>query len=295
MSSRPDAYPYEAAVRDLLRTLSAAQREITSQIEDALRHANLARAAERRAQLARLVALLDQIGADVDPRARLLVAEAHAQGAARAATQIAGLSVTAPEIPGAFTAISAESVAALQDATLGRLRDARRTVGRTVNDVYARAGRRAALRAVLGAEGSPVDAARQLRGDLMTKRDVRMLMRDSRGAVGFVDKAGKRWGLDTYSEMVVRTTTREAVVQGAIDRMASHGINLARVSMHASSCKICTQYEGRLVSLDGAVTEYEGETVMDASAIPPYHPNCAHSLQPVTVAVESFRRSMSAA
>ena len=121
----------------------------------------------------------------------------------------------------------------------------------------------------------------------MKDKQVARLMADSNGPVGFVDRAGKRWSLDTYAEMVVRTTTREAAVQGSIDRMVSHGVNLARVSVHSDSCDICKPYEGRLVSLDGQITDYQGESVMDASTIPPYHPNCEHSLSPVVAAARA--------
>jgi hypothetical protein len=183
---------------------------------------------------------------------------------------------------------------ALQDSILGRLDAARQTVGRTVDDLYARAGRRAALRAVLGEAGSPEAAKRRMFADLMRDRAVRRMVNE--GGFGFVDKAGKRWALDTYSEMAVRTVTREAVVQGAIARMASHGIDLARVSSHASACAICVPWQGRLVSLDGQRPDYEGEAVTDLSSLPnggpPFHPNCRHTLQPVSVAVEDFRRQL---
>ena len=272
MASRAEPFPFEHGVTDLVATYRAAQREISAQVIAAVKAGNLERAQARRLQLARLLALLDQIGAQTEPIARRLVAEAHAQGAAATVTQL-GASV-APEIPGAFAGISREAVAALQDAMVGRLRDSRLTVGRQAQDVYATAGRRAALRAILGAEGSPQAAARQLAQDLQRDKDIARLVKDSRGAVGFVDKAGKRWSMDTYAEMVVRTTTRQAVVRGQVDRMASHGVNLARVSTHSSSCPICIPLEGKLISLDGTVSEYQGEPVADSSSLPPFHPNC---------------------
>lgn len=293
MSAGEKRLPYEARQADLLRVLAAAQREIAAQVMAAIKAGNLNLAGARRLQLAAVLATLDQLGAHVDPAARQLVADAHAQGAAQAARTIAQSGVTLPEIPGAFNSVAVDAVAALQDAITGRLSAARRTVGRTVDDVYARAGRRAALRAVLGVEGSPQAAARQLAADLLQDKAIRKMAQQ--GGVGFIDKAGRRWQLDTYSEMVVRTTTREAVVQGATDRMISHGVNLARVTVHASSCEICKPYEGRLVSLDGTITDFEGEPVMDASQIPPFHPNCTHNLAPVVAAVEVTRRRLARA
>ena len=164
MASRAEPFPFEHGVTDLIQTFRAAQREIAAQVIAAVKAGNLERAASRRLQLASLLALLDQIGAQTEPIARRLVAEAHAQGAAATVTQLGA--TVAPEIPGAFAGISREAVAALQDSMVGRLRDSRLTVGRQAQDVYATAGRRAALRAILGAEGSPRAAARQLAQDL---------------------------------------------------------------------------------------------------------------------------------
>jgi hypothetical protein len=88
--------------------------------------------------------------------------------------------------------------------------------------------------------------------------------------------------------MAVRTVTREAVVQGAIARMASHGIALARVSTHPGACEICIPFQGTLVDLAGTgITEYRGEAVSDTGELPPYHPNCAHSLMPVAGTLDS--------
>ena len=153
MASRAEPFPFEHGVTDLIQTFRAAQREIAAQVIAAIKTGNLERAASRRLQLASLLSLLDQIGAQTEPIARRLVAEAHAQGAAATAT---ALGATVSEVtPGAFAGISREAVTALQDAMVGRLRDSQRTVGRIGQDVYAKAGRRAALRAILGAEGSP--------------------------------------------------------------------------------------------------------------------------------------------
>ena len=280
--------PSDARARELARIYASAQRAIVAQVQAALRSGNLFRATERRMQLAAVLALLDQLGAATDPLARDLARQAFTDGALiarRDLARAAGVRIGSVQVPASFTGVSRDAVLTLEDSILGRLRTARQTVGRRVDDVYARAGRRQALRSLLGAEGSPRAATRAL------SRDLRR-----RGVTGFVDKAGKRWALDTYSEMVVRTVTREAVVQGQLTRMASHGVNLARVSTHSSSCSICVPYEGRLVSLDGATPEFQGEAVADIGAVPtpPFHPNCRHTLQPVVQDIELLRQEMGA-
>ena len=171
----------------------------------------------------------------------------------------------------------------MQKSLLGSLDAATQTLGRRVEDIYGREQRRSALRAVLGAEGSPEAAAKHLHDRLAAKAV-------DDGQTGFVDSAGKRWKLDTYSRMAVRTVTREAVVQGAVARMVSHGIALGRVSAHPDAGPICQPFEGTLVSLGGSgITEYKGEAVSDTGELPPFHPNCEHSVEPVSALIDSVR------
>jgi hypothetical protein len=286
--------PFEADMRAILRIYRDAQREIAALVSFAIRAEDLRTARQRRAQLAVVTGRLDQLGAETDSRIRTLIADATLQSAGRTATQIDGLHITAPEITGAFGQASQEAITALEDSILGRLQAARATVGRTIDDVYGRAGRRAALRAILGADGSPRAAKRQLVHDLLRDKQIARAVHE--GGFGFVDRSGKRWALDTYAEMATRTITREAVTQGALARMASHKIDLARVSTHAKSCPICLPWEGRLVSLDGQRTEYKGEAVTDLASLPnggpPFHPQCAHSLAPVAAAVDQTRAQL---
>jgi hypothetical protein len=283
MATAEHPFPYERSLDAFTRIVAAAQREIALQVRAAILGGNLARASQRRLQLAAVISTLDQLGAYVDPAARKLVADAYGQGADRALGRIHGLNIAAPEIPGAFAGVSTEAVAALQDSIVGSMRASRDLIGRQTADVYAREGRRAALRVILGADGSPRAARRQLAMRLREK-----------GLAGFVDKAGRAWKMADYTEMAVRTVTREAAMQGALDRMASHGINLARWSSHGDACHLCAPWLGRLVSLDGSTRDFDGEAVADLGSTPgvPAHPRCKCSLAPVAVRIESVRRDL---
>lgn len=294
MARRPEPLPHDRIVNELADAFRTSQRDILRQIQAAIRVGNLEFAAERRLQLAAVVAALDQLGAATEPAARRAVRDAFNEGSEKTAAAIGAQIGRKVLVPESFTGVSVDAIRALQDSATDRLRQARVTVGRRTEDLYAKAGRRATVRALLGADGSPQQAARQLRRDLLRDPEVKKLFKD--GVTGFVDRANKKWALDTYSEMVVRTTTREAVVQGQVLRMASHGVNVARVSMHASACKICQPYEGRLISLDGSVTEFQGVAVGDASVpLPPYHPNCRHTIEPVVLEIEQLRQEMGVA
>lgn len=291
MARRPEYLPHDVIVDELAATFKASQRSILRQIQAAIRIGNLEFAAERRLQLAAVIAALDQLGAATEPAARRAVQEAFNDGSRTAAQAIGAQIGTRVLVPESFTGVSVDAIRALQASATDRLGAARRTVGRRTEDLYAKAGRRAVVRALLGADGSPQTAARELRRDLLRDPEVKKLFKD--GITGFVDRANKKWALDTYSEMVVRTTTREAVVQGQLIRMASHGVNVCRVSSHASSCEICRPFEGRLISLDGSVSEFQGVSVGDSSVpLPPYHPNCRHTIEPVVLEIEELRQEM---
>jgi Phage minor capsid protein 2 len=288
MAARPDAYAYEQSLAHFDAIVTSAQRTIVAQIEAAISSGGLRTATGRRTQLAAIDATLQQLTAATTPLARQLVLSAWHQAADRAEARIANLPIdTSPDFA-AFHGVSTEAVQAMQDSLVKRLDSASQTLGRRVEDVYAREQRRAALRALLGAGGSPSAAAKQLQR--------RLTMQSSKDAAAFVDSAGRRWSLGTYANMAVRTVTREAVVQGAMARMASHGIAVARVSTHATSCAICLPFEGTLVAIGGAdISEYRGEAVSDTGEVPPYHPNCAHSLEPVSATIDAVREELETA
>lgn len=278
----------ERQLQPLLAAYRSVQREIVARIKHAIAAGELRTASGARLQLAAVLAVLDQLGAETDPEARRLVAGAYREGADRAGRQAASLGVATEDLS-AFHGVSFEAVRALQDSAAGRLQDARRTIGRQAADVFQRAQRQAAVRALLGADGSPRTASRRMAEGLARQ-----------GRTGFVDRAGRRWALDTYADMAVRTITREAAVQGAIDRMASHGITLARVSSHASACRVCAPWQGRLVSLDGTSgTTAGGEDYIGLGDLPnggpPMHPRCRHSLAPFAGRVEGLQRELAAA
>lgn len=290
--AKREPFPHDDLVEEMARTFRDVQRTLAAQIQSAIAQGRLEFAAERRMQYAAVLATLDRLGAQTDQQARKVVSDAFKEGAGKTGAQISQQAGFAVSVPFSFTGVQQDAIEALQREVVDSLGISRRVVGRSVDDLYAKAGRRATVRALLGADGSPQIAARRLKADLLREPYVKRLIEN--GGTGFVDRAGKKWSLQTYSEMVVRTTTRKAVVEGQIAKMASLGVNLARVSTHASACPLCVPKQGRLVSLDGSTSDYNGEAVADLSSVgaPPYHPNCRHTLQPVVADIEALRQKM---
>ncbi len=93
-----------------------------------------------------------------------------------------------------------------------------------------------------------------------------------------MDRLGRAWDLDRYSEMVARTTTREAMTQGTINRLREHGIRLAQVSAHNAQ-DFCIYYENAIVNIgDQPHPVYPPISAVNGG--PPFHPNCVHVLTP---------------
>lgn len=174
----------------------------------------------------------------------------------------------------AFSGTHVRAPRILADNLARSLGEARVTLGRQAEDVY----RSAALDEI--AEGI-------IAGD--TRRDVSRRLEERlirQGVTGFVARNGAHWQLDTYVEMVTRTTTREAMTAGTEERMRETGQDLVTVSDHATETDICKEFEGGTYSLTG---ETEGYELLPAR--PPFHPRCLHYLTP---AADNLERTMAA-
>lgn len=154
----------------------------------------------------------------------------------------------------------------LADNLTSRLEDARVMVGRRVEDVYRRAGLQAVAEGVAGGQ-TRRETSRALE---------RRLVRD--GVTGFVDRRGAQWQLDTYAEMVARTTTREAMSAGTAQRMRETGQQLVHIPSHNTDCEICQAYEGQTWALPGETVD--GYDTIDQ--LPPFHPRCLHVAAPAS-------------
>lgn len=263
--------PYEKQIKVLLASYKMAQNAITSQIKEALHSGNLNRASERQRQFLIVTSLLNQLGTGTDSLARNAIAQAYGRSANTTATDLAkklGQASFIPPDQTAFNSVAREAVFELSESMVGRLTNARATIGRQVRDVFASVGRREVMLGLLGASGS---GRKVSQGMLESLR--------AQGKTAFIDRGGRRWSLENYAEMAARTTTREAVTQGAVDRMAAQGVSLLQISRHASSCSVCKPFEGQVMSLDGRTGLVDGVSV-SALRLPPFHPFCAHSVSP---------------
>ncbi len=98
----------------------------------------------------------------------------------------------------------------------------------------------------------------------------------AKGITGFVDRAGRRWDLASYVEMATRTATARAALQGHIDRQTEIGNDLVMVSSIGTTCPICAQWQGKVLSISGKTPGYS--SLDNAKAAGLFHPNCKHTI-----------------
>lgn len=103
--------------------------------------------------------------------------------------------------------------------------------------------------------------------------------------VGFVDKAGRRWDLLNYSEMLTRTKVLEATNIGTKNRLTQNGLDLVLISSHGAT-DWCRFYENRVFSISGKSTEYPPLSEVPNGGCP-MHPRCKHSETPFVEKFES--------
>src|SRR5699024_2879682 len=102
---------------------------------------------------------------------------------------------------------------------------------------------------------------------------------------------GRKWKIDSYAEMALRTATNRAQNQGRSEQFKTYGIGLVRTSQHMGCSDLCLPYQGKILSLDGrtgTVTEVDPSTgnnvtvtitaTMDSAIANGYHhANCRHT------------------
>jgi len=97
----------------------------------------------------------------------------------------------------------------------------------------------------------------------------------AKGITGFVDKAGRGWNLESYTEMAMRTGTAKAAVKGHTDRLQEHGMDLVIISDAPRECPLCRPFEGKVLSISGRDGRYPSMDSARSAGL--WHPGCRHS------------------
>lgn len=257
----------------MVRIYRQAATRLRSQIRLAIQNDAIGTAAYRERQLEAIQRELRALGQRTRGLTFRVVAEPYIRGAlAVDASTDAG----ATRAAFAFSGTHIREVATIAANVNVRLADAINLVGRRTNDAF----RRVALEQI-----GPGIAAGETRKATSAALEQALIRENVTDAVtGFVDRAGRRWQLDTYARMVARTTTRETMSTGVAKRMGETGQKLITISDHATDTVICQEYEGKTFALPGTIVK--GEETIDQ--LPPFHPNCLHVATPAEANVDAF-------
>ena len=165
-----------------------------------------------------------------------------------------------------FSQVHREAVAAIVEEMLRTTDLALAQMGRRADDLFRRIGIEEVAKGIVEGKAR-IEVSRRIKERLLRE-----------GRPVFLDRRGRVWDLDRYSEMVARTTTREAMTQGTINRLREHGIQLAQVSAHHAA-DFCIYYENVIVSI-GPEPHSVYPPISAVNGGPPFHPNCVHVLTP---------------
>lgn len=187
----------------------------------------------------------------------------------------AGARAGAAEVGSGFVGTNREALRQYVEATLGRITEANGRILRDVQDAY---------RAIVAEAGLPGiitgSATRQQAAQRALDRFA------DAGVSSFVDRAGRRWSIESYVEMATRTGSAQAQVAGTLDRYQADGRDLVIVSDAPQECGVCRPWEGKVLSITGASPQ--GTRLSDGAVVAGsiaqarnaglLHANCRHSL-----------------
>ena len=140
---------------------------------------------------------------------------------------------TPPEVTASLVASSAAG------ETVEALRSQHLMVARQVRDVYQQVTATSVMAAEIGTE-THVKAVQSALNRFADK-----------GITSFVDKAGRKWSMDVYTDMAVRTMRNNVKQQGHLDGYRSAGVELVRASWHPASAPQCFPYQNQLLAITG--------------------------------------------
>lgn len=256
--------------RPLLDAYQRGALALRAQIAVDLAAGRFGTAVMRQRQLARIQQILSELQDVAVPLAAQVVVDAYQAGVSDVDEALGGRGVAME-----YGAVHRDAVTLLVENATSRLNDLAVMVGRRVEDDYRRFGLHHATQQLIR-QSTRVEASGELASTLVATGTASV---DGDGTARFIDRSGRGWRIDTYAEMVMRTTTREAHTAGTLHRLADLAYPTVQVSSHVHDTDVCTPYDGKVYALDPAAAS-TGVPVLGATPTPPYHPNCVHVLTP---------------
>lgn len=170
------------------------------------------------------------------------------------------------QVDDAISGIHLDAMDAMSDDAALRFAESLRGIKKGVQD-YVRFGQQESVRQTIAEGALQGFDAKNIANEVEKK------IRDE-GITAFIDKKGRKWELDRYSDMLTRQVLANASRDGTANVALQHGFDLVRVTRHASKHAECRRWEGEILSLTGNTPGYP--TLDEAIASGLYHVGCLH-------------------
>lgn len=264
-------FPLEVEVNEKrLLKLTKVFKVAQAQIADELIGATDFGYKNRKAILKQIDEILAELGTEVGEKViPEAIEEMYQTGAEEAASQLKEVTDGAAPVKTGFNRVHKQAVAALVDDTAKAFAESMTGVSRNA---------RLLLNKAVKEEMTQRLATGKISGEALKriKNEIVGIMQEQ-GIASLVDKGGKKWTLDRYAEMLIRTKSVEARNRGLANRVAEFKYDLVQVSDHgASSCPLCQPWQGKILSLRGETKGYP--TLAEAERAGLFHPNCRHAI-----------------
>ena len=275
MYQEPPKVEYDKDIERLIKYYQQAYKEILSSVVDLANIPDSEDVYQRQAALLQQVgSILAQLNTENKIWCEQMIKQAYTNGQAAALLSTGmAVSLLAATNMVQFSQLSQQTVDALINDTYNDLlaatsnteRRIKQIVRQTVGNVL-----RQRTAKNFGRKTISKDIASQL-----TKKGLSEKVNKD-GFVGIVDKAGRRWDVKRYAEMVTRTKLNQAHVEGVRTSGIERGIDLAVISTHNAEDE-CNHYEGMIISLNG-ITEglLSYDEIRNTNRC--FHPNCQHKV-----------------
>lgn len=218
---------------------------------------------------------LEQLGVDVDKWIKTEIPKYYNDGAAIALQDLRKLGVdltTATSAP-----INVQAIAALVDETRYAAFQAITGISKNVSNIVSQTQRQQLTMTI--AEGKLTADTRRM----IAKAVSQQIEDDGIGAL--IDRSGREWTYDRYSNMLVRTKAVEARNEGLVNKMVQYGYDLVQISNHGTEHPACRKWEGKILSITGNTptgTRLPGGytvagSMAQAKSEGLFHPHCKHA------------------
>jgi len=261
-------YPVNVEINEknllkFIRVFRLAQGKIISEIEGATDFG----VANRKALLAQIDNILEELQIEAEGIAQKQLPLYYEQGAKEAIRQLNYVGAEVG-IASGFNRIHKQAILNLVDETAKGFAESITGVKRNTRNLLGKAVRKEITQKL--AEGKiSGDALRSI------KREIIGVMKE-RGIISLIDKGGRKWELDRYTEMLIRTKSVEARNRGLVNRVIENGYDLVQVSDHMGECELCRPWEGKILSVTGKTKGYPALDQAESEGL--FHPNCRHAI-----------------